>query len=269
MIKILVVDDKPHERNTVCSVLESAGYYVRSAVDGIEALEKIRDDSFDLLLVDVRMPRMNGPELLASLPKVSRPRVVIITDDDSPEVLIYSLREKTSVFIAKPMEPERLLQLVRETLQSPPEADQIEILSAEPNWLEIRFPCVVREADHIETVVDQLNQSLSPGVRQSLRMALHELLLNALKWGGHGGPSAQAQIEYLRTPKFILCRVADSGSGFVPSDCRHSSLERDVPEAFPSGWRTEGFELRFAKSLVDELVYTEAQNQIAIVKYLD
>ena len=60
MTKILVVEDKPHKRNTLCRLLEREGYNVRSAVDGIEALEKIRENAFDLLLVDVRTPCVNG-----------------------------------------------------------------------------------------------------------------------------------------------------------------------------------------------------------------
>ncbi len=63
MMKILVVDDSSNERNGLCRLLERAGYEVRSAADGVEALEKIRENQFDLLLVDIWMPRMNGIEL--------------------------------------------------------------------------------------------------------------------------------------------------------------------------------------------------------------
>ncbi len=72
MAKILVVEDNSNERNGLCRILERAGYDVRSAADGVEALQRIRDDKFDLLLVDIWMPRMNGLELLAQLPEDSR-----------------------------------------------------------------------------------------------------------------------------------------------------------------------------------------------------
>jgi CheY-like chemotaxis protein len=56
MAKILVVEDNAKERNGLCRILERAGYDVRSAADGVEALQRIRDDQFDLLLVDIWMP---------------------------------------------------------------------------------------------------------------------------------------------------------------------------------------------------------------------
>jgi CheY-like chemotaxis protein len=185
MAKILVVDDNSNERNGLCRLLERAGYEVRSAADGVEALQKIRDDKFDVLLVDIWMPRMNGLELLALLPEDSRPKTLMITSDESPETLLRSLREKAYLFIANPFKPEDLLQLIRTTLESPPGPDPIEIVSAEPNWVELRFPCELETACRVESVVDQLNHSLPAKVRQSVGVAFHELLMNAIEWGGH------------------------------------------------------------------------------------
>lgn len=60
MKKILVVDDNSNERSGLCRLLERAGYEVRSAADGVEALQKVRNDNFDLMLLDIWMPRMDG-----------------------------------------------------------------------------------------------------------------------------------------------------------------------------------------------------------------
>jgi CheY-like chemotaxis protein/anti-sigma regulatory factor (Ser/Thr protein kinase) len=273
MNKILVVDDSSNERNGLCRLLEQAGYDVHSAADGVEALQKIQEDSYDLLLVDIWMPRMNGIELLALLPEDSRPRVLIITGDDSPEVILRSLREKAYLFIAKPVRPEGLLQTVRNTLESPPGPDHIEVVSAEPNWVELRFPCVAQVVDRIENIVDQLSATLPTKVRHSVRITLHELLMNAVKWGGHGGPDAQAQVDYLRTRKFVMCRISDPGPGFEPPREEYgahpqSQLTLSQPQ-YGGGLRPEGFGMHLAKSLVDELVYNEAHNEVAIVKYLN
>ena len=67
MDKILVVDEDCNERNGLCRLLEHAGYEVRSAADGVEALQKVRNDNFDLMLLDIWMTRMDGLELLAQL----------------------------------------------------------------------------------------------------------------------------------------------------------------------------------------------------------
>jgi CheY-like chemotaxis protein len=273
MNKILVADDSSNERNGLCRLLEHAGYEVRSAADGLEALQKIEQDSFDLLLVDIWMPRMNGIELLAMLPEESRPKALVITGDESPEVLLLTLREKAYRFISKPIDPTQFLRVVKETLEAPENNDPIEVLSSDPNWVELRFPCAMQAAERIESVVDQLNLSLPPGVREAVKAAVHELLINAVKWGGHLGPEAQARMDYLRTRRFILCRIADPGTAFAPSD-RKSSTETMRALAFDQfraamGSRAEGFGIRLAKSLVDELVFNEARNEVAMVKYLN
>jgi len=275
MAKILVVEDNANERNGLCRILERAGYDVRSAADGVEALQRIRDDKFDLLLVDIWMPRMNGLELLAHLPEDSRPKALVITGDESPDTLLRSLREKAHLFIAKPLQLEVLLQVIKTTLESPPGPDPIEVLSAEPNWVELRFPCELITASRIENVVDQLNYSLPLNVRQSVRVAFHELLMNAIEWGGELNPEAQAQIDYLRTRKFVMCRIADPGMGFDPAGVEHVAVTSQAEDPMAhseareeKGLRPGGYGIRLAKSLVDELVYNEAHNEVAMVKYL-
>jgi CheY-like chemotaxis protein len=273
MNKILVADDNSNERNGLCRLLEHAGYDVRSAADGVEALQKIEENIFDLLLLDIWMPRMNGIELLAMAPKESRPKALVITGDESPEVLLLSLREKAYRFISKPINPAEFLRVVKATLEAPPDCDPIEVLSTDPNWVELRFPCAIQAADRIESVVDQLNLSLPPRIRESVKTAVHELLINAVKWGGHLGPHAQARMDYLRTRKFILCRIADPGTGFVPSDPRSvgDTVRSIAFDHFRNavGSRPDGFAVKLAKSLVDELVFNESRNEVAIVKYLN
>jgi CheY-like chemotaxis protein/anti-sigma regulatory factor (Ser/Thr protein kinase) len=259
--KILVVDDNSNERNGLCRLLERNGYDVRSAADGAEALQKIDEDSFDLLIVDIWMPRMSGIELLSLLPDDARPRALVITGDESPEVLLQSLREKAYRFISKPVDPEDLSRVVRRALEAPRDCEPIEVLSADPNWVELRFPCVTQAADRIESVVDQLNLRLSPRIRESVKTALHELLINAVQWAGHHGPDAQVHMDYLLTRRFVMCRIADPGTGFESSETAVEHLS-GTP-------RPDGFGVKLAKSLVDELVFNESRNEVAIVKYLN
>jgi CheY-like chemotaxis protein/anti-sigma regulatory factor (Ser/Thr protein kinase) len=265
MQKILVADDNSNERNGLCRLLEREGYEVRSAADGVEALEKIEENSFDLLLVDVWMPRMNGIELLALLPDDNRPTAFVITGDESPQVLLQSLREKAYRFISKPIDPADFLRVVRNALESPRDCDPIEVLSADPNWVELRFPCVIQAADRIESVVDQLNLRLPPRIRESVRNALHELLINAVKWGAHMGPDKQAHMDYLLTRRFVMCRIADSGTGFASTE----PLKAVATERLRSARRPDRFGTKLVKSLVDELVFNESRNEVAIVKYLN
>ena len=76
MSRILVVDDDRATRHVLTAVLESAGFEASAAKDGVDALSQLRRRRFDLLLLDVWMPRMNGLELLTKLrTRRRRPRV--------------------------------------------------------------------------------------------------------------------------------------------------------------------------------------------------
>ena len=94
MSKILVVDDDRATRHILKKVLTAGGYHTTVAKDGIEALEALRRRRFDLLLLDVWMPRMNGLEVLAKLrSRRHKPRVVVMTSDDTPETLHERIKD--------------------------------------------------------------------------------------------------------------------------------------------------------------------------------
>jgi DNA-binding NtrC family response regulator len=158
MSKILVVDDNSNERNGLCRLLEQAGFEVRSAADGDEALQKVKSNDFDLLLVDIWMPHMDGLELLARLPQDSRPRTIVITGDESP---VRSLREKAYLFIPKPFHPQEVVQQIRDSLETPRGPDSIRVLSADPNCVELRFPCELHAAIRVEKRRRTIKQKLA------------------------------------------------------------------------------------------------------------
>jgi CheY-like chemotaxis protein len=69
MSSILVVEDDRSTRQLLTEMLKTAGFSVASAKDGVDALKRLRAGSYDLMLLDVWMPKMNGLNVLAALPK--------------------------------------------------------------------------------------------------------------------------------------------------------------------------------------------------------
>jgi CheY-like chemotaxis protein len=65
--RILIADDKASSRELVRTILENLGYVIEEAVDGMEALEAVHKSPPDLVLLDLQMPRLTGPEVLACL----------------------------------------------------------------------------------------------------------------------------------------------------------------------------------------------------------
>jgi CheY-like chemotaxis protein/anti-sigma regulatory factor (Ser/Thr protein kinase) len=274
--RILIVEDGAGEREGLQRLLERAGFTVGTAADGLEALESIQREAFDLLLVDLGLPGMSGHELIACLPERLRPRVVIITGDDTRESLLQALREKACEYITKPFDPQRLLEVIHNTLELPECADEIELLSADPHWVELRFPCDPRIARCVEDYFRKLESDLPQRVREPIEMAVHELVNNAIEWGGRSNPGSKVQITYLRTDSVLLYRIADPGCGFDPAHLEHAAIghapedlcaHTDVREE--KGMRPGGFGILMAQSLVDELMYNEAHNEVLVLKYLN
>lgn len=276
MSKILVVDDDKTTRYVLSNVLKNAGFSTSVAADGIEALEALRAGGFDLLLLDVWMPRMNGLELLAKLrAEKTRPRVVVMTSDDAPETLLKAVREQAFKYVHKPVESSGLLQTVRDALAAP-DAPPIEVLSARPEWVELLVPCTREAAEHIETVMAHLDAKLPPAVRESIGYAFRELLLNAVEWGGKLDPSRTVRIACLRARRMLLYRIADPGTGFNIEDLPHAAISHppDDPIAHmhireAKGIRPGGFGLLTVRASVDELLYNEQRNEVVFVKYLE
>ena len=276
MSKILVVDDDKTTRHVLRNVLTSAGFSTSVAKDGVEALKALRSRRFDLLLLDVWMPRMNGLDLLAKLrTEKTRPRVVVMTSDDAPETLLKAVREQAFKYVHKPVESQALLQTVRDALDAP-ETPPIEVISARSEWVELIVPCTREAAGRIEAFMAHLDANLAPDVRESIGYAFRELLLNAVEWGGKLDPSRTVRIACLRARRMLMYRIADPGTGFNIDDLPHAAIGQppDDPIAHmhvreAKGIRPGGFGLLTVRASVDELLYNEQRNEVVFVKYLD
>jgi CheY-like chemotaxis protein/anti-sigma regulatory factor (Ser/Thr protein kinase) len=276
MSRILVVDDDKTTRLVLRGVLTNAGFSTSVAKDGLDALKVLQTQQFDLLLLDVWMPRMNGLDLLAKLRTVkTRPRVVVMTSDDAPETLLKAVREQAFKYVHKPVESPELLQTVRDALAAP-DTPPIEVISARPEWVELVVPCTREAAGRIETFLAHLDANLAPEVRESIGYAFRELLLNAVEWGGKLDPSRTVRIACLRAKRMLMYRIADPGQGFNIEDLPHAAVGHppDDPIAHmhvreAKGIRPGGFGLLTVRASVDELLYNEQRNEVVFVKYLD
>jgi CheY-like chemotaxis protein/anti-sigma regulatory factor (Ser/Thr protein kinase) len=275
MSRILVVDDDRSTRHILRKVLTGDGFETSVAKDGVAALQALRTRRYDLLLLDVWMPRMNGLELLAKLrTRKTKPRVVVMTSDDAPQTLLTAVRENAFKYVHKPVDPPALLQTIRQVLQAA-EIPPIQVISARPEWIELMVPCAREAVDRIEPLMATIDADLAPDVRASIAYAFRELLLNAVEWGGRLDPSRQVRIACLRTSRMLLYRIADPGPGFKIEDLPHAAISYTADQPIEhmqvreqKGIRPGGFGLLMVRSSVDELIYNEKRNEVVFVKYL-
>ncbi|MCS6905457.1 MAG: sigma-54 dependent transcriptional regulator [Bacteroidia bacterium] len=117
MPAILIVDDEKSIRNTLREILEFEGYQVELAVDGLDALEKLKASNFDIVLCDVKMPKMDGIELLEQAKNLRLDaQFIMISGHLTIETAVEATRKGAFDFIEKPPDLNRLLITVRNAL---------------------------------------------------------------------------------------------------------------------------------------------------------
>jgi len=117
--RVLVVDDDAGIRYMLREILESAGFDVDEAPDGEAALERFAAAPADLVVTDLRMPRLDGMGLLARLQAQSpAPRVVVITAHGSERQAVAAMKAGAIDYFRKPFEMEELLAVVRRAVES-------------------------------------------------------------------------------------------------------------------------------------------------------
>jgi DNA-binding response OmpR family regulator len=117
--RILVVDDGKSILRAFTRILQKNGYEIDVAETGREALEKTESNCYALALIDIRLPDMDGTDLLAKMQKNTRDTVkIMITGFPSLENGVKALDEGADAYLVKPVKPEELLALIEEKLKS-------------------------------------------------------------------------------------------------------------------------------------------------------
>ncbi len=116
--RILIVDDEPATRHTLQELLQLEGYDVESVAGGREALQALQQGKYDVMILDLRMPDVDGEEVLRRLgPLGLDVGVIMLTGHGSLESAIEALRHQAYDYLLKPVQPQDLLKSVRRTLE--------------------------------------------------------------------------------------------------------------------------------------------------------
>jgi two-component system KDP operon response regulator KdpE len=193
--RILVVDDEPQIRRVMKSTLAAEGYEVQEARSGEQALEELRNSRYDLVLLDMNMPGMNGLETCRTIRASSEIAVIMLTVRRAEEDKIAALDAGADDYVTKPFSTPELLARIRASLRRVPltvesSAGRIAVGDLEINTVERRVTANGREVKLTPKEFDLLLYLASnPNVPIP-----HGRLLQAV-WG----PDYGGEVEYLRT----------------------------------------------------------------------
>ena len=123
---ILIVEDDKAILKSLKDILQSEGYSVDTAENGQEAIQKSKEKFFNIALLDIKLPDMEGTKLLVTmhedLPKMMK---IMVTGHPSLENSVEALNLGADAYVMKPIKPEKLLALIKEKLEKQREAEKM------------------------------------------------------------------------------------------------------------------------------------------------
>ena len=113
MSRILVIDDERSIRSTLREILEYEKYTVDDAADGFDGLRMVKENKYDAILCDIKMPKMDGIELLSQIFEITDTPVIMISGHGTIETAVEAIKKGAYDYIAKPLDLNRLLVTLR------------------------------------------------------------------------------------------------------------------------------------------------------------
>ena len=146
--KILIIDDEPRMCQSLKELLASQNYELNTANSAKEAIEFLNDNSFDLILLDLCLPDMNGYHVMDHISQQSiGALVIILTGNASEESAIEALRRGAYDYLKKPFEPEKLLITVKNALNLKKIKQDEELAKEALRESEERYRCYINVAN--------------------------------------------------------------------------------------------------------------------------
>ncbi len=117
-INILVVDDEPVARQSLSDILRLEGYNVTAVANGEQAVEHVRNHAVDLIVLDLKMPGMNGLDVVQVVNQISPDtEIILLTAFGSMESAVEALRQRVHDYLLKPASPGQILESVKRGLE--------------------------------------------------------------------------------------------------------------------------------------------------------
>ena len=208
MKRILVVDDERQITRMLRASLQSSGYEVFTATNGVEALERFKAARPDLIITDLAMPEMNGVELTQAVRQLDQTPIIVLSVRDTDAMKVKALDEGADDYLTKPFSMPELLARIRAQLRRTAASEAIQtrfevgdfVIDADAHTVSVRGQTIHLTPKEFDLL---LLFARAPG-----RVLTHKILLRGI-WG----PAGDDQPEYLRVLIAGLRRKIEKGEG--------------------------------------------------------
>ena len=126
MVRVMIADDSDAIRTFLKDVVISSGYsFVAEANNGMDAIDKVKSTSPDILLLDYSMPKKNGLDVLKEIKKFGSTKIIMVTVSDEQELIEKCIQMGASAYLVKPFNPDMVLKAISYTIEQPLPTSQI------------------------------------------------------------------------------------------------------------------------------------------------
>jgi anti-sigma regulatory factor (Ser/Thr protein kinase) len=274
--RALVIDPENDVKDALAQILRARDWTVETAHGNAAALESVQATRFDLVVTSDRTSGHEDVELLRKIRRVHpHTRVIILTYEGTPTDVLNAMQEGAFSYFSRPFSFLALKQMVVDAVDGPCWDDGIEVLVAKPDWIQIAARSDTTTADRLLRFVQEMIDAPEPE-KTSIAIALRELLMNAIEYGGHFDPEKYVELSYLRTRRSVTCRIKDPGLGFSLEEIKHAAIGNPAHDPLQHVFvreaehlRPGGFGVLLARNSVDELIYNDKGNEVLMIKYVD
>jgi len=155
--KILVIDDEKPIRSTLKEILEYEKFQVDEAPDGLSGLEMVKKEKYDVVLCDIKMPKMDGMEVLENIMKLEEePSVIMISGHGTIDVAVDALKKGAFDYIAKPLDLNRLLITIRNAMDRTQLVKETKVLKKKLN--KAKTTEIIGQSAAVAKVIEMINK---------------------------------------------------------------------------------------------------------------
>ena len=245
-------------------------------VDGdASAIRRLRRESFDVLITD---PETTIDEDLALLDEVRdvSPGVLamVLAPITTPEDVIAALRARVFVCLSAPHDPKQIAHFAARAAADKDWRIDIEVLSAQPEWVSLRVNCRLLTAERVVSFLDQLHSEVPGSLREDIMSAFREVLLSAMASSKAFNHFKVVEVSAVRTQRTLVFHVRDMVSPYHRYTLAHAAVAdaqlvrtMDKLDSKRSAIRPAQFANLLSQRIVDELICSELGNDVLLIKH--
>lgn len=240
--------------------------------DGIACLAA---NSYDAVLAEFHDESPDQVPAILTLKKISPDsKIIVLVQDSTARPVIEAMRAHAFSYFSSPFDLDAICEMIRNAASSHVRADDIELMSMDPDYVTVTLRCSLATADRLVQFMSEMPSGLSEDDRYQVATAFREMLMNAIEHGGKFNPAERVRVSRVRTRRTIVYHIRDSGDGFSRVSLAHAAVNNPSdPTAHiflreEVGMRYGGFGMLIASRLVDEVIYNEQGNEVILIKYL-